>query len=44
MAPGWDFRGSEQSCEAFRDEYNEVMTRARLKCEAERLPYEVILL
>ena len=41
---GWDFRGSEQSCEAFKDKYNEVVTRARLKCEAEKLSYEVILL
>ena len=41
---GWEFRGSEQSCEAFKDEYNEVMTQAKIKCEAERVPYEVVLL
>ena len=41
---GWKFRGSEQSCEAFKDEYNEVMIQAKDKCEAEGVPYEVVLL
>ena len=41
---GWEFHGSEQSCEAFKDEYNHVMTEARLRCEAAGMPYEVILL
>jgi molybdenum cofactor biosynthesis enzyme MoaA len=41
---GWQFRGSEQSCEAFKPDYNAVMTMAKLKCEAEAIPYEVILL
>jgi len=41
---GWEFLGSEQSCEAFKAEYNEVMTQAKTKCEAEGVPYEVVLL
>lgn len=41
---GWQFRGSEQSCEAFKPEYNAVMTQAKVKCEAEAIPYEVTLL
>jgi molybdenum cofactor biosynthesis enzyme MoaA len=41
---GWEFRGSEQSCEAFKAEYNEVVTQAKAKCEAEGVPYEVVLL
>lgn len=41
---GWEFRGAEQCCETFKDDYNEVMTRAKVKCEAEGIPYEVILL
>ena len=44
MAPGGTSGGQNNHARLFRDEYNEVMTRARLKCEAERLPYEVILL
>jgi MoaA/NifB/PqqE/SkfB family radical SAM enzyme len=41
---GWVFDGREQSCEFFRDEYNEVMRKAAAKCEAEGFPYEVQLL
>jgi molybdenum cofactor biosynthesis enzyme MoaA len=41
---GWQFRGSEQSCEAFKDEYNETMRQAKAKCEAQGMPYEIILL
>jgi molybdenum cofactor biosynthesis enzyme MoaA len=41
---GWQFHGSEQSCEAFKPEYNTVMARAKIKCEAEAVPYEIILL
>jgi sulfatase maturation enzyme AslB (radical SAM superfamily) len=41
---GWVFRGSQQSCEAFKDEYNDVMMQAKVKCEADGVPYEVILL
>jgi molybdenum cofactor biosynthesis enzyme MoaA len=41
---GWEFRGAEQSCESFKPEYNEVMTRAKTKCEAEKVPYEIVLL
>lgn len=41
---GWEFRASEQACEAFKDEYNEVMTQAKGKCEAEGISYEVLLL
>jgi MoaA/NifB/PqqE/SkfB family radical SAM enzyme len=41
---GWKFRGWEQSCEAFKPEYNLAMSKVRDKCEAERIPYEVLLL
>ncbi len=41
---GWEFRGEEQCCESFKPEYNEVMTKAKAKCEAERVPYEIVLL
>jgi acyl-CoA synthetase (AMP-forming)/AMP-acid ligase II len=33
----------EQSCEAFRDEYNDVMRRAAEKCTQEGIKYEVQL-
>ena len=38
---GWTFDGREQTCESFRDEYNDVMRRAAAACEAESLRYEV---
>lgn len=41
---GWEFLGAEQCCETFKDEYNQVMIQAKVKCEAEGIPYEVILL
>jgi hypothetical protein len=41
---GWWFRGREQLCESFRDDYNRVMEVARAKCEAEKVPYEILLL
>ncbi len=41
---GWRFQGWEQSCESFKDEYNDVMTRAKFNCEAAGLAYEVLLL
>ena len=31
---GWTFDGQEQSCEFFKDEYNDVMAQASAKCEA----------
>ena len=40
---GWVFDGREQSCEFFRDEYNDVMRQAAAKCEREGLTYEVHL-
>jgi MoaA/NifB/PqqE/SkfB family radical SAM enzyme len=39
---GWHFDGSVQSCESFRDEYNEVMRLAARKCEQEGLAHEVL--
>lgn len=41
---GWQFDGDEQSCEAFREEYNDVMTAAADRCRAEGLSHEVQLL
>jgi sulfatase maturation enzyme AslB (radical SAM superfamily) len=40
----WTFDGKEQSCEYFRDEYNDVMTRAMQKCKKEGLEYAIQLL
>jgi molybdenum cofactor biosynthesis enzyme MoaA len=40
----WEFRGWEQSCQSFKAEYNETMSQANAKCEAEGVPYEVLLL
>lgn len=40
---GWVFDGKEQSCESFRDEYNEVMRQAAAKCKREGIRYEVQL-
>jgi MoaA/NifB/PqqE/SkfB family radical SAM enzyme len=31
---GWTFDGREQSCEFFKDEYNDVMAQAAARCEA----------
>jgi MoaA/NifB/PqqE/SkfB family radical SAM enzyme len=41
---GWVFDGREQSCEFFKDEYNDTIRQAAAKCEAEGFPYEVQLL
>jgi MoaA/NifB/PqqE/SkfB family radical SAM enzyme len=41
---GWVFDGREQSCEFFKDEYNETMRRAAEKCEAEGFRHEIQLL
>jgi len=41
---GWAFDGREQSCEFFKDEYNETMREAAAKCEAQGFPYEIQLL
>jgi molybdenum cofactor biosynthesis enzyme MoaA len=41
---GWIFDGKEQSCESFRDEYNEVMRRAAARCAEAGLAHEVQLL
>jgi molybdenum cofactor biosynthesis enzyme MoaA len=38
---GWTFDGAEQSCQAFRDEYNDVIGEAADKCEREGLTHEV---
>jgi molybdenum cofactor biosynthesis enzyme MoaA len=38
---GWTFDGKDQSCESFRDEYNQVMRQAAAKCESEGLTHEV---
>lgn len=39
---GWLFDGSEQSCEYFKDEYNDVMRLAAEKCEALGIRHETI--
>jgi len=41
---GWTFNGQEQSCDFFKEEYNETMRQAAAKCEAEGFQYEVQLL
>lgn len=41
---GWIFEGEKQSCEAFRDEYNEIMSLAASQCQAWGLGHEVVLL
>lgn len=41
---GWIFDGEEQTCEAFRDQYNDVMRRAAARCEEEGLAHEVQLI
>jgi MoaA/NifB/PqqE/SkfB family radical SAM enzyme len=38
---GWTFDGRDQSCEFFRDEYNEVMGQAAQECERKGLRHEV---
>jgi molybdenum cofactor biosynthesis enzyme MoaA len=38
---GWLFDGAEQSCEAFRDEHNDVMRRAAEACARDGLDHEV---
>jgi MoaA/NifB/PqqE/SkfB family radical SAM enzyme len=38
---GWLFDGREQSCESFRDEYNDVMGQAAETCDREGLTHEV---
>jgi MoaA/NifB/PqqE/SkfB family radical SAM enzyme len=40
---GWMFDGSVQSCESFRDEYNEVMRQARAKCDRLGLGHDILL-
>ena len=40
---GWLFDGKEQSCESFKDEYNDVMRQAAEKCNQEGIKYEVQL-
>jgi MoaA/NifB/PqqE/SkfB family radical SAM enzyme len=39
---GWMFDGSVQSCESFRDEYNDVMRQAREKCLRLGLGHEIL--
>jgi molybdenum cofactor biosynthesis enzyme MoaA len=41
---GWTFNGQEQVCEAFGDEYNDVMRQAVATCEREGLECEVHIL
>jgi molybdenum cofactor biosynthesis enzyme MoaA len=41
---GWVFRGRDQCCEYFKDEYNDVMRQAAAACEANGLGYEVLYL
>jgi molybdenum cofactor biosynthesis enzyme MoaA len=41
---GWTFDGQAQSCEFFRDEYNDVVRQAAAKCEALELECETLLL
>jgi molybdenum cofactor biosynthesis enzyme MoaA len=41
---GWTFDGSEQVCESFTDEYNDVMREAAAACEREGLECEVHIL
>jgi MoaA/NifB/PqqE/SkfB family radical SAM enzyme len=41
---GWLFDGSVQSCESFRDEYNDVMIQARDKCERLGLGHDILLI
>ena len=40
---GWLFDGSVQSCESFRDEYNDVMRQAREKCDRLGLGHDILL-
>jgi sulfatase maturation enzyme AslB (radical SAM superfamily) len=40
---GWLFDGSTQSCESFRDEYNDVMRQAREKCDLLGLGHDIQL-
>jgi molybdenum cofactor biosynthesis enzyme MoaA len=41
---GWHFDGKRQSCESFRDEYNDVMRRAAARCAELDLAHEVQLI
>ncbi|MDP9176683.1 MAG: radical SAM protein [Gemmatimonadota bacterium] len=41
---GWLFDGSLQSCESFREEYNDVMLQAREKCALLGLGHDITLL
>jgi molybdenum cofactor biosynthesis enzyme MoaA len=38
---GWTFDGAEQSCEAFREEFNDTMARAAAACDREGITHEV---
>lgn len=40
---GWTFDGTEQSCEFFKDEYNDVMRQAAAKCTREGLKFDIQL-
>ena len=39
---GWIFDGSTQSCESFKDEYNDVMRQALAKCERLGLGHDIL--
>jgi len=41
---GWLFDGRVQSCESFRDEYNDIMLQAREKCDQLGLRHDILLI
>lgn len=41
---GWQFDGRDQSCEHFRDEYNDTMRQAAAACDAAGVNHEVHIL
>jgi sulfatase maturation enzyme AslB (radical SAM superfamily) len=40
---GWVFDGKKQSCESFKDQYNDMMRRVAEKCTREGIKYEIQL-
>jgi|GEM_PF-4919078 len=41
---GWTFDGRNQSCESFKDDYNQIMGQATQMCEREGLACEVLIM
>ena len=41
---GWTFKGLDQSCESFKNEYNSIMEQAAEKCTRAGLRHEIMLL